>query len=212
MTPDAVLAVLEHGHYAFPDFPRMRAWEAAVLIERWIAHYDLPVSRDLQRLVYLLERHRNALEFDLRVHANGADLGTLWRSRQWRLLLNLIDHLPGHSHFSAAVANDEEHAKLLADAMVQRQERGEPGAKASRSLTGWTPEVAAIADLIDEVKALRHTTVMMGMDSKQPAPKPPEPYLRPGSALQDALRRAEHNRRQAAHDSLVARMLPHKRG
>lgn len=209
MTPAAVLDVLQHGHLALlAHLPRMLGWEADLLVERWIAHYDLPVPRDAQRLAYLIDRHRNALEFDLLVHVAGADLGELWRARRWRLLLNMIDHLPGHSHFSAAIANDEEHAKLLAEAMTQRKDRGEEQSTGP-SLTRWTPEVAAIADLIDEVKALRYVTISANT-TKGPAPKPPEPYARPGSAIQDAMRRAETDRRWAAHRSLAARMLPHK--
>jgi len=207
MTPDQILHALQTGFRGLP-VPRMRGWQATLLFERWIEHYDLPSVQDIQRLAYLIERYSNVLEFDLVVYAAGADLGALWRGRRWRFLLNLIDHLPGHSHYAAAVSQDEEHAELLAAAMANRGPASDE--RPSPALTSWTPEVNVLADLVDAVNALRHVTIVMGGDGKS-QPKPPEPYTRPKSAIQEAMRRAEYDRRKAAHESLTLRLLPHKR-
>lgn len=189
---------------------RMPAWKAAKLLEAWARHHDLGLSSDVERLFYLLERYDKDIEVDLRAHAGGADLGQLWRSRRWRLLLNLIDHLPRHSYYSHAVAHDEEHAKLLAKAQAERAEQGEQKAP-SPPLFQWTPEVNALADLIDAVHSMHHTLRLVNSDPKKKQPTPPAPYPRPQTAIQGATQRAKHEARRKRHEALVARVLPHKR-
>lgn len=203
---DVLLRILQTGNTGAMDAP---LWKLRALFEAWSAHYDLPGPRQAERLWYLCERYSNVLEVDLRVNAQES-LGELWRSRQWRYLLNLIDHLPGHSHYAAAVANDPEHADKLAKALAERAESGEQVDKGP-SLILWTPEVRVLADLIDEIKRLRHVIIMANSE-KGKAPKAPDPYPRPKSALDGATKRAEHARRQAAHEALAARLLPHKYG
>jgi hypothetical protein len=110
------------------------------------------------RLVYLLQRYGEAIEADLALA--GWDLEELFRARRWRFILNIIDHLPGTSHFMAAVAGDEELA-----AQAPEPEPGPP------PLQTWTPEVAAltlIADRMGELIAMVHNTA-----AKHPAQPPP---------------------------------------
>jgi len=206
MAVGQVLAILEHGHLGYPSL-RLPWDKAEALFVAWVAHYDLPTHRDARRLAYVVQRYTDALEWDLRVHAAGADLGALWRDRRWRYLLNLIDHLPT-SHYAHAVSQDPEHAKMLAEAMVAR--KADSNALESPKgppLHSWSPQMAITADLIDSVNRL-HYAIWMSNGGK--GVKPDDPYPRPTSLVVEATREAEYNRRQKVHKSLVARMLPHK--
>lgn len=198
-------AVKTEGRSLMPAV-RMPAWKARRVAQAWARHHDLGDLRDIQRLLYVLDKHDRHVEYDLRAHA-GVDLLELWHGRRWRLLLNLIDHLPRHSFYSEAVANDPEHARLLAKANAERAAAGEEK-KHTPPMTTWTPEVGAIADLIDAVNGVNYTLKAVNSDKKV---KPPEPYPRPVTALQGATKRAQYERRKAAHESLVARVLPHKK-
>lgn len=180
--------------------------EARLLFERWCAHFDLPSFDDAQRLAYLVDHYPDAIAYDLQ-HLLRVDLGELWRARRWRTLLAFIDRLPGHSWYSAAITEDEEHAKAMAEILANRPE-GEEKKDDSPSWTTWTPEVAALKELQDSVNYLAYITVAANSEGKAPAP--PKPVSRPNSPIANALRRVELERREAKHQSLVARMLPHK--
>jgi len=184
-------------------------WTWSTIFERWAAAWDLPDFPAARRLAYVVDHYRGALTHDLLVHA-GLDLGTEWRERRWRRLLDVIDRLPGHSHYSTSLSNDEEYAEMVARAAAERGET-KPGAKddAGPSLLTWTPEVAMLATVVDAIHALRHTTVTLQVP-KGKAGDPPKPERRPQTALEKAFRKAEYARRKAAHESLVARVLPHK--
>lgn len=189
---------------------RMPFHKAKALVLAWCKHYDLGTPADIDRLLYLLDRYDKHIEYDLQ-HFAGEDLVRLWQGRRWRRLLNLIDHLPRHSYYSDAVANDEEHARLLAKAQAERKAQGEEEKPWSPPMTMFTPEVTAIADLIDSVAAMHHTLRLVNSDPKKKQPAPPEPYRRPVTALAGATKRAQFEARKAKHEALVARLLPHKK-
>lgn len=201
-----VLLSLHVGHVRWTptDIPE---YKRAAIFERWCAAWDLPPFNDARRLAYLVDHYRAALVNDLLVHAH-LDLGELWRARRWQTLLDVIDRLPGHSHYSAAVANDEEYAEMIARAMAERKRAGEAPEDNGPRMTGWTPEVAALTNLLDAVNGVRYAVVATQLGKK--AGDPPKPSRRPVTALEKAMRRAEYKRRQAAHESLVARVLPQK--
>lgn len=182
---------------------RMPEWKRAVLRDAWAAHYDLPDFLNAQRLCYLIDRYSSSLTYDLHAFA-GVDLIELWRARRWKTLLDLIDRLPPHSSYAALVANDEEHAQMLAEALAKRAESDEPSGP---SLQSWTPEVEALTMLRNDVRALTYYTRLAAGDKSA---KPPAPLPVPKTALQQASAKAEYDRRKSAHESLVARMLPHK--
>ncbi len=200
-----VLTALSLGHV--PGTPgKIPEWKRRLVFERWCAAWDLPTFKDAQRLAYLVDHYRSAISHDLSVYTH-FDLGELWRARRWTLLLDVLDRLPGHSQYAAAVAMDEEHAKLMAESLAARE--ADPDAKSSGpSLTTWTPEVAMLTNILDAVRGVQHAVVAVQAGKK--APPPPEPSPRPRTPLEAALRRAEYNRRKAKHESLVARVLPHK--
>ncbi|MFE9337768.1 hypothetical protein [Streptomyces sp. NPDC007063] len=138
------------------------------------------------RLVYLLGRYGEAIEWDLADRQ--WDMGELWRQRRWRFLLNLIEHLPGDSHYLAAVANDDE--------LVEQAPEPKPGPP---PLHTWTPEVdklTLIADRLGEAVTAIHNTV-----AKRPQ-RPPPRLPRPQTA-QD---RIKTKRRREKHHLVKKRL------
>jgi hypothetical protein len=199
-----VLMVLQS---CLPDTPPMPLYKLSALSERWAAHYDLPDGAQAQRLAYVVNRYRDDLEYDLRVHAH-MDLGEQWRARRWRTLLATIDRLPQHTLYSEAVSQDPEHAKLLAKALAERDGEDGPSDK-NPPLRTWTPEVRLLTDIFDAIRQLQHTIVAVQVP-KGKAGNPPEPSPRPKTILAEETRKAEYQRRLGVHKSLVARLLPHK--
>lgn len=201
-----VLAFLlvQHAPGTPADLPE---WKRALVFDRWCAAWNLPEFRNAQRLAYLVDHYRAAISNDLHVYAH-ADVGELWRQRRWTLLLDLIDRLPSHSWYASTVSMDEEHAKMMAEALAARQESDDDRKPVGPSLTSWTPEVAALTNVLDAVRGVQHAVIAVAAGKK--APEPPKPAPRPVTPLERALKRVDFERRKAAHENLVARLLPHK--
>jgi len=183
-------------------------WKHELVFDRWRASWDLPEFNRARRLSYLVDHYRGALANDLLIHA-GLDLGEEWRARRWVRLLDVLDHLPSHSHFNAALANDVEYAEMLAKAAAERGETKPKDNGDGPPLTTWTPEVAVLTQVLDAVNRVAWTTIAAQVGKK--AGDAPKPAARPQTALEKAFRKAEYARRQAAHEALVARVLPKKR-
>lgn len=191
-----------------PGTVAMPLGRADALFARWVAHFDLPTFEQARRLAYVVERYTDALEYDLQTIA-GVDLGQMWRSRQWRRLLNLIDHLPRNCWYSESVANDEEHAKMIAEAMERAKANGEHQPNSGPPMHTWSPEAAILADVVNALRAL---SVTVAASNGAKGLKEPAPYPTPKTALDGLQKAAYYERRQAAHQALAARLLPHKRG
>lgn len=112
-------------------------------------------------------------------------------AKRYRLLLNVIDGLPSHSHYVAALADDDELA------MASDEPRSRPP-----RLTEFSPEVAALAAAFDRLGELIGTLVAVNGGT----PPKLEPYPRPVTAAERVRRR----KRMEAHYDLVRRVLPHK--
>lgn len=195
---------IEHA----PGTPDMPEWQRALVFDRWRAAWDLPPFREAQRLAYLVDHYRRGISYDLRVHA-GVDLGELWRARRWVHLLDILDHLPAHSWYAASVTMDEEHAQMMAEAIAAREQSGEKSEDNGPALVGWTNEVAVMTNVLDAVRGVAHAVVAVN-SPKGKTPEAPKPAPRPRTPLERALKAAEFSRKKAKHESLVARMLPHK--
>lgn len=189
-----------------PGTPDCSDRKRQLIFERWCAAYDLPLFQDAKRLAYLVDHYRSAIVYDLRTYAQ-VDLGDLWRRRRWRTILDLLDHLPAHSWYSATVNMDPEHAKMVAAAMAARKESGE-GDNNGPHLTTWTPEMSMMAKIVDSIKAVSYAVYA----SQGGKPSTPEPEPRPKTPIELEMKRAEFARKKANHESLVHRLLPHKRG
>lgn len=189
-----------------PGTPRdMAYWKVRALFERWQAHYDLPGFDQARRLAYVVDHYIDTLTYDLQSHLR-VDMGDLWRSRRWGTLLAYIDRLPRWSLYYETVANDPEHADMVAKALAEGGERDDSAVSSGPPLSTWTPEVERIVELIDAVKAL-HYIIPASQGGKG---KPPPPLERPTTLLESARKRGEFSRRKAKHDALARRMLPHK--
>lgn len=199
----AAALYLEH----VPGTPNMPRWRERAVVRAWAAHHDLPTLQHLQRLCYVVERYHDAIEYDLRAEL-GVDLDALWRARRFRRILNYVDHLPRHTWYSEAVSLDEEHAEMLAKALAAQ---GDDGSKRQAPpMHTWTPEVDMLAKVVDAVRSVNHTLAAVNSE-KGKAPKPPEPEARPKTALDGIRQAAYHAQRQAKHNALTMRLLPHKR-
>lgn len=123
------------------------------------------------------------------------DLAAEWRGRRWRKLLNIIDRLPRDSAYVEAISEDD----ALADAMISSEQ---PTDQPVRRLSDWSAEVELLTALVDRVSEL--IQVIVAVNGAKPSAPPTAP--RPVTAFDRARDRA----RQRRHQSLVARVLPHK--
>jgi hypothetical protein len=115
----------------------------------------------------------------------------VWRGHiSVRKVLNLIDRLPGNSHYIASIANDEE----LADSAETEAAASAP------PLTEWSPVVAALAAVADRLGTLINVQVARGGGQTTKV----VPYPRPVTAAQ----RVKERNRLRRHEDLVARLLP----
>jgi hypothetical protein len=202
MSPEDILTVI----YAetFRELPlTVPIWKQAKVVAFWVKRHDLPDLQSVRRLIYLIDQYRNEIEFDLRKVLD-VDLTDLWQRREWRRLLNYIDHLPRDSWFTEAVSNDEEHAAMIAEAMAAQSDE-EPDL--SPPLRGWSQEASLLADTVD---ACRHLAYVIRVANGDNSARPPERVPRPTTALERAQRQARHERKKRRHEELVARVLPHK--
>jgi hypothetical protein len=192
-----------------PDDLAMPLWQREALTQRWRAHYDLPEVGQAQRLMYVVNRYRDDLDYDLRTHA-GVDLGEWWRARRWRTLLATIDRLPQFSYYAEAVSLDPEHARMIAESLAARRDQNpDEESETGPPLRTWTPEVRLLTDIFDAVRSLQHTTVAINAPRGK-AGDGPKPSPRPKSLLAGETKRAEFARRRAAHQSLADRVLGRK--
>lgn len=123
--------------------------------------------------------------------------GELWRSRQWRRLLNYIDQLPSYSRTYAALTQDEEYAEMVLRAQHEAEKAGH-ALSSGPSMTTWTPEVAALAQVNDKLSML--------IEANKKKPGRIVPYARPSTAFERVKRRKRHE----THERLVAAVLPNK--
>lgn len=126
--------------------------------------------------------------------------GVLWRNRQWRLLLNLIDHLPPNCHSNVALANDEEYAEMvLEQSRRERKVGGEEKKAPAPSAVTWSPEMSAMAVMIDKLSIL--------IETNSSKPKQIVPYPRPKTGFDKIADQLSMASKQATHDYLVSKMI-----
>lgn len=148
-----------------------------------------------------MKRYAAAIEVDICQRYPGHDLRYLWQTRQWRLLINLIEHLPYDSHLREAQLNDPWYVQALVEAKaeqagVEAPARGVP-------VSEWSQEVAILSQLGSDVRAL--TAVVQSALGAKARPKP---YDGPITVVG----KAERASRQEKHESLANRMLAKRKG
>lgn len=128
--------------------------------------------------------------------------GVLWRQRRWRLLLNLIDHLPPNAHSNVALANDEEYAKMVLKERLATGLDLSENKKSAPDARTWTTEVSMLAAIIDKL------SVLAEMQSQNP--KQIVPYPRPRTAFDNIEDTVMMAKKQAVHDYLTRQLIPSK--
>jgi len=125
------------------------------------------------------------------------DLLDVWRDRLTpRQALTLIDQLPSHSRYVAAVHEDEELIEHLADQL------DDEGPSPPPPLTDWTPEVERLTAIIDRLGEL--IAVTAAANSKQGKVRPPKPSPRPVTAVDRARRRRRERKHAIVQQRLAA--------
>lgn len=107
-----------------------------------------------------------------------------------RRLLNLIDHLPRTSAFSHAQSQDDELAEQAPESDA------EPGVP----LTEWSPEVEALAVVVDRLADVANAVIA----SQGGKPTRVQPYPRPVTAFD----RVRAKRRDKAYVDLKSKLFP----
>jgi hypothetical protein len=138
-----------------------------------------------------LNRYGEAIEADLAFR--GHDLHLLWQQRHWRYLLNLILHLPRDSFFQESMSQDEE----LAEHLLSRSTDDTPPATRLSTYDAHAELLAAVFDRLGQL-----ISALVAVNGGQP------PTLDPWPRPEFAATRVERRIRRAAHDDLVARLLP----
>lgn len=115
----------------------------------------------------------------------------LYEQGRWAFALTLIDHLPRTSSFAAAVAQDDELAAQVGDL---------PKGSDTPPLTEWTPEVQALAMVVDRLAEVANAVVASAGQRTSRV----RPYPRPVTAFD----RARTKRIREATDDMVAQLFP----
>ena len=116
----------------------------------------------------MLAEHYDDVEADLWFHGHKTDVRDLWRDgggeskMTWRLLGNLIRHLPPESATKTALRNKMADGEISQTAKAADPSKGQ-----------WSQQEMLLASLIDAVRWLIHVTLISnGGKSKKPDPTP----------------------------------------
>lgn len=118
----------------------------------------------------------------------------MFRLRQWRDLLLLVDHLPRNSAFAEAMSEDEEVAEEYLNAT-----RGDKPKSARPRISEWSAEVERMTDMIDRMGEMIQAIVASNGGK---APK-----LRPQPRPKTAIDRVRERKRYEQHRKVVSRVL-----
>lgn len=163
---------------------------------RWMEHNGLtPTDVATRRLARAMDKYFPAIEADFAHLYPGISPGALWRGRQWRYLLNLIDHLPQNTQYYHLLMQDEEHAAAVAEWKANNPQSKDD----SPPWSTWSPEVELLTRIEDQLKIVANRVVAV---HGQKAPKP-EFAPRPKSALEKAVLR----RRWERHEMLKSKLI-----
>lgn len=128
------------------------------------------------------------------------DLATEWRSRRWRRLLNVIDNLPRESRYFEARVNDEQ----VIEAMLTAHGETAPGKEPpTRRMSDWSAQVELLTVVVNRLgEVVQGIAVLGGAKPGKPLPAP-----QPTTAYESVRSRL----RSRKHETLVSRLLPHKK-
>lgn len=122
----------------------------------------------------------------------------MWQSRQWRKLLNLIDHLPQNTHYYQALMQDDDYARQIAE--IREKEKAEKGDKKSAPRwETWSNEREGLARVEDAVRGLSQT--IAGAFGGKPGEFKPSP--RPETKIDKAAAEVKTH----SHKKLASRLI-----
>lgn len=124
-------------------------------------------------------------------------------SRQYGLILDLIDKLPRTSHTKSAMEEDPEYVELVREAYIQQA--GKEEAPSGPSIKEWTELKEMTADIVDELRIVG-AKIVATAGSKET----PKPYERPSTLMMQMSSSAKIARRRLKHEELVNRLVPKK--
>lgn len=132
----------------------------------------------------------------------GVDLHHLWRRRQGRKILDLLDGLPRNSLYKAAIFNDPEVAKVLVDREEEAEQAGSQEPEFAWEVNEFGPEVIAlqrIERLLDELNVMMGQQIAGKKSKRKPGRLP---------KLVTALDAERSNRQKAVASSIIAQFTP----
>ena len=133
-------------------------WRAEHMLRLYRRHTGLCATPDGDlRLFGLLQQddYRDAVEADLQ-EIYGLDLGVLWRGRQWRRLLGLVERLRRNTHFGEVVSLDAKLAELVLD----EESKGKDAKKfADRRMSEFSVEAELLSIAVDRLGELLQVQV-----------------------------------------------------
>jgi hypothetical protein len=119
------------------------------------------------------------------------DLGTEWRARRWRKLMNLIDQLPRDSRYVEAQLQDEDLAQVLVALPTQ---------VAARRLSEWSPELEVLVTATDRLADIVNVLLLTNGGTAV--------RFTPAARPQTAADRLKARHREQQHTWLVDRLIP----
>ena len=158
----------------------------------------------IERLTFYLSRFRDAIEADLAFR--GVSLNQLFAQKKWRLLLNLINHLPPNSYFNEALTNDREVMMEMHRIQEARRE-GSDGEErpVGPRVSQVSEEARRLGEVVTELRRLGSYVMVASPKSSATKPQSVKPYPQPvmidgatgdwiGRKAQSTLKR-EHQKR-----------------
>lgn len=142
----------------------------------------------MTRLADLVDRYGEAIAADLAVR--GWDVVDLFEQGRFAFTLSIIDNLPRTSAYAQAVAQDDELASTMAEPLTAR----------TVPMTEWSPEVEALAVVVDRLAEVTNTLIATAGGK----PKQIRPYPRPVTAFD----RTRAQRRREAAAELERKLFP----
>lgn len=197
---DAVTRTHVFATKVWPIDAELTAWRVPFAQQGWVRHNGLVAGNQAARLVQMMEKYGDGIEYDLRHHLD-VSAGQLWRARRWRELLGYIDQLPTDTHKNRLMTSDEEHMEALV-----RASKGKASGPGNPSMSDWGQLESMIAVLIDAVN--RNTEVTHAVSTgKKAKPLKLGNYPRPATAVEKIEKRIQKDE----HEAMVALLLPAKR-